>query len=94
MLLSLVLAVVFSVLAVYFASYNPQVIVVNVFGHPEKGGLGVIIVVAVGLGVLLGILVMLPSLLGKSWALIRHRRKIEDLQNAVQQTQRKDIPPE
>lgn len=94
MLLSLVLAVVFSILAVFFANYNQTVVEVSIFGHPAKGSLGLIIVIAVGLGVLLGVLVMLPSMVSRSWALIRHKRKIEDLQNAVQQSPQKEIPPE
>ncbi len=94
MLLSLVLAVVFAVLAVYFANFNQTVVQINLFGYPVKGTLGLIIVVAVGIGVLLGVVVMLPSIISRSWALIRHRRKIEDLQNAMQQGPQKEIPPE
>lgn len=90
MLISLVLAVILSVLAVFFASYNPTVVQVNVFGYAAKGSLGVIIVVAVGVGALLGVLVMLPSTLSRSWALLRHKRKVEDLQIALQQRDRKD----
>ncbi len=94
MLLSLVLAVVFSILAVYFANYNQTVVEVSLFGHPAKGSLGLIIVIAIGIGVVLGVLVMLPSIVSRSWALIRHKRKIEDLQNAMQQSYQKETPPE
>ncbi len=94
MLLSLVLAVVFAILAVYFANFNQAVIQVNLFGFPVKGTLGLIIVSAVGVGVLLGVLVMMPSMVSNSWALIRHKRKIEDLQNAIQQGPQKAVPPE
>jgi putative membrane protein len=94
MLLSVVLAVAFSILAVFFANYNQTVVQVSIFGYQAKGSLGVVIVVAVGVGVLLGVLVMLPSIVSRSWELIRHKRKIEDLQSAVQQTYQKEIPPE
>ncbi len=94
MLLSLVLAVVFAILAVYFANFNQGIVQVNLFGYPLKASLGLIIVGAVGLGVLLGVLVLLPSIVSRSWALIRHKRKIEDLQNALQQPPQKDVPPE
>jgi putative membrane protein len=94
MLLSLVLAVAFSILAVFFANYNQTVVQVSLFGYVAKGSLGVIIVVAVGVGVLLGVLVMLPSIVSRSWALIRHKRKIEDLQSAMQQSTQKEFPPE
>ncbi len=94
MLLSLVLAVVFSILAVFFANYNQTVVQVSLFGYPAKGSLGLVIVISVGVGVLLGVLVMLPSMISRSWALIRHKRKIEDLQNALQPPPQKEIPPE
>ncbi len=94
MLLSLVLAVVFSILAVFFANYNQTIVQVSLFGYPAKGSLGLVIVISVGVGVLLGVLVMLPSMISRSWALIRHKRKIEDLQNALQQPPQKEIPPE
>ncbi len=94
MLLSLVLAVVFSILAVFFANYNQTVVQVSLFGYPAKGSLGLVIVISVGVGVLLGVLVMLPSIISRSWALVRHKRKIEDLQTALQQPPQKEFPPE
>lgn len=94
MLLSLVLAVVFAILAVYFANFNQQIVQVSLFGYPAKGTLGFLIIVAIGVGVLLGVLVMLPSIISRSWALVRHKRKIEDLESQVQQTYQKAVPPE
>ena len=94
MLLSLVLAVVFAILAVYFANFNQQIVQVSLFGYPAKGTLGFLIIIAIGVGVLLGVLVMLPSFISRSWALVRHKRKIEDLESQVQQTYQKAVPPE
>ncbi len=94
MIVSLVLAVVFAILAVYFANFNQAVVQVSLFGYPVKGSLGLVLVVAVGIGVLLGVLVMLPSFISRSWALIRHKRKIEDLESAMQQPYQKEVPPE
>ncbi len=82
MLISLVLAVAVTILAVFFASYNPTVIDVNLYGRPVHGSVGVVLVVALGLGVLLGVVLMLPTVISQSWALMRHRRKLQDLQSA------------
>lgn len=92
MLLSLVIAVAASILAVFFANYNPHVVDLSLFGYPVHGSVGVIIVIAVGAGALLGLLMMLPTLLSRSWALIRARRKIEDLQNAMRSAPVQDVP--
>jgi uncharacterized integral membrane protein len=93
MLLSLVLAVVASVLAVFFANYNPSIVVVNVFGTAIKGTLGIIIVVAAGVGALVGVALMVPSLVSRSWAVIRYRRQLQDLKDTMLSTSGKGMPP-
>lgn len=84
MLISLILAVAVTILAVFFASYNQSVIVVNLFGYQVQGTVGLMMVVALGIGVLVGVLMMLPSVISRSWALMRHKRKLQELQNASQ----------
>lgn len=83
MLISLVLAVTVTILAAYFASNNLTVIQISLLGYPIRQTTGILIVSALGIGVLLGILVMLPSLISSNWSLIRHRRKLQDWQDAV-----------
>jgi uncharacterized integral membrane protein len=83
MLISLVLAVVITILAAYFASNNLTPMQISLLGYPLKGTTGMLIVSAFGGGVLLGILLMLPAFISRSWALLRHRRKLEDLQGVL-----------
>ncbi len=83
MLFSLVLAVVVGILAAYFASNNLTVIEVNLLGYPIHQTTGIFMVLALGLGVLLGILFMLPPLISSNWSLIRHKRRMQDWQDAV-----------
>ena len=83
MLISLVLAVAVTILAAYFASNNLTVIQINLLGHPMRQTSGIMLVAAFGIGVLLGILFMLPALISSNWSLIRHRRKMQDWQDAV-----------
>ena len=93
MLISLVIAVAVTILAFFFASYNLTVVQVNFFGHPVQGSLGLFLVIALGLGALLGVLLMLPSVISRSWAVMRHKRKIQDLENVVRTAQqRQDFP--
>ena len=95
MLISMILLVIISILAAYIASNNVALIDLNILGYPLKGSAGVLVVSAFGIGVLLGILVMLPALISRSWAVIRHRRKLQDvldLQNRKNSLQPK--PPE
>jgi uncharacterized integral membrane protein len=83
MLLSLVLAVIFGVLAVFFANDNQATTQIALFGLPLQGKLGTIMVLSFGIGALSGIVVMLPAYLAKTWALLRSRRKIEDLERSA-----------
>ena len=84
MLISLVLAVVVTILAAYFASNNLTAMQITLLGYSVKGTTGIMIVSAFGGGVLLGVLLMLPALISRSWALIRHKRKLQDLQGTMQ----------
>ena len=84
MIVSLILAVAVTILAVFFASYNQSVIVVNLFGYKVQGTIGLLMVIAMGIGVVVGVLVLLPSIISRSWALMRHKRKLQELQNASQ----------
>ena len=83
MLISLVLAVVITILAAYVAGNNLTPIAINLLGYPLRGTTGMLIVSAFVGGVLLGILLMLPAFISRSWALLRHRRKLEDLQGVL-----------
>ena len=82
MIISLIVVVAVAILAVFFASYNPTLVSVNVFGYPVQGTVGLLMVIALGLGIVVGVLLMLPSVISRSWALIRHKRKLQELQNA------------
>ncbi len=100
MFLSLILFVILSVVAAYIASNNLTPIRVNLLGYPLNGPTGMILVSAFGAGVLFGVLVMLPALISRSWAVMRHRRQLQDLQDKqakdmlAKDVQTKQPPPE
>ena len=83
MLLSLVLAVAFAVLAVFFADANQAAAQITLYGWPIQGKLGAMLVLAFAIGALCGIAVTLPAYLAKAWALLRSRRKLEDLERTA-----------
>jgi hypothetical protein len=43
--------------------------------------MGLFLVIALGIGVLVGVLMLLPSVISRSWTLMRHRRKLEELED-------------
>ncbi len=91
MIISLVLIVVFTILAVYFSTYNPAVIQINLFGYLLQGPTGLFLIIALGIGALLGVLIMLPTVIGRSWAVMKHKRRIQDLEDAI--SSQKQVEP-
>ena len=91
MLLSLILAVTFAVLAVFFANDNQAVAQIILFGLPLQGKLGTMIVLSFGIGALFGTAAMLPAYLVKTWALLRSRRQMEDLERAARAAQPAEV---
>ncbi len=81
MLISMIIFVVLAVLAAYVASNNLAPVDMNLLGYALRAPSGVLFVSALGVGFLLGVLLMLPAVISRSWALIRHRRKLQDLQD-------------
>jgi hypothetical protein len=77
----MIIFVVVAILAAYVASNNPAAMDINLLGYPLRASSGVLLAGSLGIGFLLGALLMLPAVISKSWAVIRHRRKIQDLQD-------------
>ena len=88
MLISMIVFVVVAILAAYVASNNPAIVDINLLGYALHAPGGVLLAGALGIGFLLGVLLMLPAVISKSWAVIRHRRKIQDLQDAQARTEK------
>jgi len=79
MFFSLVIMVAVAILAVLFATYNPTLVEIDLFGYALQGTIGLFLVVALGIGVLVGVIVMLPSLWKRSFAIQRQRKQMEEL---------------
>ena len=82
MFISLVFAVIATILAAYFASNNLSVIRITLLGYPIQQTSGILLVWALGIGVLLGVLFTLPMVVSSRWELIRQKRKMQDWQDA------------
>lgn len=80
MLLSLILMLVVTIVAVFFAAENPTTIQVTFLGLPIRGTAGVLGVLAFALGFLLGILALLPAMLSRSVAMFRQRKRLAELE--------------
>lgn len=79
----LIVALIFAVLAVIFAVQNPVIVTATLFSMSVKGPLALYVLAGVGVGILIGILVMLPSVLKGAITVSKHRKHISDLEKTV-----------
>ncbi len=93
MLLSVLLTILVTIVAVIFALQNVTVVQVSFFGYPAEGSVGLFLLIALGIGVLLGILLMLPTVISRSVALFRQRRKVAALEKKQREAEAAASPP-
>jgi lipopolysaccharide assembly protein A len=80
MIVSLILTLVAVILAVMIALENTTMVQVTFFGYAVQGAVGIFMLIALGVGVVLGILLMVPSLIGRSLTVMQNKRKIAQLE--------------
>jgi putative membrane protein len=100
MVFALILALAFAIVAVIFALQNPMMVTVSLFGYPFEGSLALVILVAVAVGILIGVLVMAPGRIKSGLSNARSRKKISSLEASLDEHKarlsqaEKPAPPE
>jgi uncharacterized membrane protein YciS (DUF1049 family) len=89
MVFSLILALAIAILAVFFALENTMVVTVSFFGYAVDGSLALFILIAVGIGVLLGVLIMTPGRIKSGLSNARNRKKISSLEASLDEQKAK-----
>ena len=77
MFFTLILALVFAVVAVVFALENTEIVTVSFLNLQITESLALIFLGAVALGILIGVLLMIPSAVKRSLALSGEKRKLK-----------------
>ena len=80
MIFSLILALVIAILAVFFALENPTLVTISFFGYAVEGSLALFILISMGIGLLLGLLFMLPGRIKSGLSNAPSRKKIGSLE--------------
>ena len=79
MIVPLILIVVLSVLSIFFTNDNQKIVEVIVFGRTIKNSIGFLVIGTLGVGFLLGILSMLPSVWKRSFDLSRRSEELAQM---------------
>jgi|SRR5688572_19037487 uncharacterized integral membrane protein len=88
-ILTLVIALAFAILAVIFALANPVIVTMSFFGREVEGSLALFILLAVVLGVVMGMVVMVPGTIKHSLELRNHRKRIDGLEKSLDEQKAK-----
>ncbi|MGD8403897.1 MAG: LapA family protein [Anaerolineales bacterium] len=100
MIFTLILALAFAIVAVIFALQNTEVVTVAFFSLSYEGSLALVILVAVALGILIGVLVMTPGNIRNKISSTRNRKKVSSLEASLDEQKsklaalEKPVPPE
>jgi len=89
MIFALILALAIAIMAVVFALQNPTIVTVSLFGYPVEGSLALVILVAVAVGIVIGVLVMAPGRIKSSLSNARNRKKISSLESSLEEQKSK-----
>jgi uncharacterized integral membrane protein len=81
--LYLIVALVIAVLAVVFALQNSMLVTVSFFSWTITGSLSLVLLATLAIGVLIGLLVLSPALLKKTFKSSSQRKRIDALENEV-----------
>ncbi len=90
MQLMLIVGIVFAIGAVFFALQNTANVVVTLALWHFEGSLAVVLLVALGLGVLITALLSSPSVIRRQWANSRLRRQVADLERELASEQQRN----
>ncbi len=85
MILILAIALVLAVLSVIFALQNPAVVTATFFTLQMKGPLALFVLAGIGIGLVIGVLVMLPGVLKSAVTISRHRKQIGSLEKSLEE---------
>jgi uncharacterized integral membrane protein len=81
MIVSIILLLAAVIAAVIIALENTAMVQVTFFGYAIQGAVGLFMLIALGVGALLGIVLMIPSLIGHSWTVMQSKRRIAELES-------------
>ena len=85
MIFTLILALAFAVVAVIFALANPGIVAINFFGLQTEGSLAMFILIAIGVGIVIGVLLMTPGAIKRNLALAGQKKKLKGTEKELDQ---------
>ena len=84
MVILVIAGLVMAVVAVLFAFQNAAVVAIN-FGTWEfEQSLAIVLICTLGLGIIISLMLSLPTILKRNWQVAKYKRKLDELQTQLQ----------
>ncbi len=89
----LIIALLIAIVAVIFALQNTALIMVSFFAWQFEQSLALVLLLTVILGVLIGVLTILPGSIRSKWRLSSQKKKLDALEKSLlaEQTKREEV---
>ena len=81
MIVSLILTLIAAAFAVMIALENTTMVQASFLGYAVQGSIGIFMLLALGVGVIFGIILMIPALIGHSMSARQTKRRIAQLES-------------
>lgn len=93
MILSLIIGVLLGAAAVVFAFENTEIVSLTYLGRGFETSVALLVLMAVATGILISILVSLPSAVGSAFRTMGLKRENKKLVNEVEEARREAVAP-
>lgn len=89
----LIIALLIAIVAVIFALQNTAMITVSFFAWQFEQSLALVLIITVILGVLIGVLTILPGSIRSKWRFSNQKKKLDALEKSLlaEQTKREEV---
>ena len=89
MILVVILGVVIAIASILFAFQNATVVTISLGALTLQESLAIILLATLGLGIVISLLLSLPTIIKRGWINSRQKKKIEELEQKLAKLQRK-----
>ena len=88
MIIAIIFGVIIAIFALLFAFQNATTVVISLGTWQFEESLALVLIITVGVGILISLLLSIPTIIKRGWINSRQKRKIAELQAAVSNLER------
>lgn len=88
MIFVVILGVVIAIAAILFAFQNSAIVTISLGVWQFKESLAIILLVTLGLGIIISLLLSIPTIIKKNWQISRQKKQIENLETELREQKR------